>query len=181
MGSFPVNGMKEVEAKILEVDRNRVVQTLVRLGARKVFDGEIETFFLDFKDGSIVKANDLLRLRREAGRTQLTYKKVQVTEAAKVAQEFSVEVSDLAKTKQILELLGLAVTESMEKHRLSYTLDQARFDIDTYHGNYAYLPEFLEIEAQTAPTIHKYAELLGFDSKDCLPWSTQDLINHYQK
>jgi adenylate cyclase class 2 len=171
--------MKEVEAKILEVDKNQIEETLARLGAKKVFDGEIETFFFDFKEGTIVKAKNLLRLRREENKIELTYKTVHQTQNAKVAEEYTVEVSDLETMKNILEFLGLSVTESMRKHRVSYTLDKARFDMDRYEGKYSYIPEFLEIEAESAESIHKYAGLLGFSSKDCLPWSTQDLINYY--
>ena len=55
--------MKEIEVKILGIDRRKVEQTLTGLGAEKVFDGEIQTFFFDFKDGRIIKAKDVLRLR----------------------------------------------------------------------------------------------------------------------
>ena len=53
----------------------------------------------------------------------------------------------------------------MEKHRVSYRLDKLRFDIDRYFGSYAYIPEFMEIEAENVDLIHKYAALLGFKAK----------------
>ena len=67
----------------------------------------------------------------------------------------------------------------MRKHRVSYILDGARFDFDCYSGSYGYIPEFLEIEAKNIDLIYKYALLLGFKEKDCLPWSTTELIKHY--
>ncbi len=67
----------------------------------------------------------------------------------------------------------------MKKHRVSYTLEHARFDIDRYFGKYGYIPEFMEIEAENTGLIHKYAGLLGFKTEDCLPWSTTELIQHY--
>jgi hypothetical protein len=67
----------------------------------------------------------------------------------------------------------------MQKHRVSYTLEGARFDFDHYSGNYGFIPEFLEIEAENIDSIYKYAVLLGFKEKDCLPWSTTELIGHY--
>jgi adenylate cyclase, class 2 len=173
--------MQEIEAKILEVNTPNLTATLARLGAVKVFDGEVETFLLDFKDGSILKAQNLLRLRREEAKTELTFKKVRVSESAKIADEYSVQVSDLETTKKILQFLGLEVVESMQKHRTSYTLDNARFDIDRYRGKYSDIPEFLEIEAKNPKAILNYAKLLGFEAKDCLPWSTKDLIEHYSK
>ena len=81
--------------------------------------------------------------------------------------------------KKILENLGLDETESMEKHRVSYTLQNVRFDIDRYLDQYEYIPEFLEIEAENIDLIYEYAKLLGFKSEDCLPRSTSELTQHY--
>jgi predicted adenylyl cyclase CyaB len=171
--------MKEIEVKILEVNRKKTEETLTNLGAKKVFDDDIRTLFFDFKDGAIIKAKDVLRLRKEQDKTELTYKKVSANQTAKVAEEYSVKVSNMEIMKKILENLGLHIIESMQKHRVSYTLDHVRFDIDRYYGEYEYIPEFMEIEAENIDLIHKYAELLGFKDKDCLPWSTEDLIRHY--
>lgn len=123
----------------------------------------------------------MLRLRKEEDKVELTYKKVRFTKAAKNAEEYSVEVSNLKTMKRILENLSLSVTESMQKHRISYTLDKARFDIDRYLGDYEYIPEFMEIEAETPGLIFKYAERLGFKKENCLPWSTTELIQYYSR
>jgi predicted adenylyl cyclase CyaB len=172
--------MKELEVKILEVNRIKIEETLTSLGAKKVFDGDIQTLLFDFKDGTIINAKNVLRLRKEQDKTELTYKKVHITETAKLAEEYSVEVSNLETMKKILENIGLFVIENMQKHRVSYTLlDHTRFDIDCYAGDYGYIPEFMEIEAENTDLIHKYAALLGFKAKDCLLWSTDELIRHY--
>jgi predicted adenylyl cyclase CyaB len=173
--------MKETEVKILEIDKKKIEQTLKEKGAEKVFDGEIQTLFFDFRDGRIVKAKDVLRLRREEEKIELTYKKVRFTQTTKIAEEYSVEVSNLETMRKILENLGLSITESMEKHRVSYTLDHVRFDIDRYFGSYDFIPEFMEIEAENTASIHKYAALLGFKKEECLPWSTVELIQHYSR
>ena len=102
-----------------------------------------------------------------------------MTQTAKLAEEYSVEVSNLETMKKILENIGLKVTECMQKHRVSYTLDHTRFDIDRYVGNYGYIPEFMEIEGENVDLIHRHAGLLGFKAEDCLPWSTNELIQHY--
>ena len=68
----------------------------------------------------------------EQAKPELTYKKVHVTQTAKTAEEYTVEVSSLETMKKILENLGLSVTESMQKHRVSYKLGHVRFDIDRY-------------------------------------------------
>jgi predicted adenylyl cyclase CyaB len=173
--------MKETEVKILEINRKKIEQMLIIQGAEKVFDGDIQTLFFDFKDGRIVKAKDVLRLRKEEDKIELTYKKVRFTQTTKTAEEFSVEVSNLEAARKILENLGLSVRESMEKHRVSYALDHVRFDIDHYFGTYDFIPEFMEIEAENTGSIYKYAALLGFKKDDCLPWSTVELIQHYSR
>ena len=171
--------MKETEVKILEVNRQKIERTLRSLDAKKVFDGEVETLFFDFQDGSIIKQKNVLRLRKEKDKIELTYKKVHITKTVKTAEEYSVEVSSIETVEKILKNLGLKVIERTRKHRISYILDNARFDFDCYSGNYDYIPEFLEIEAKNTDSLYKYAELLGFKANDCLPWSTTDLIKHY--
>ena len=173
--------MEEIEVKILEVNRTAIEKTLEKLDAEKVFDGEVETLLFDFSDGIIIKQKNVLRLRKMQDKTELTFKKIQITETAKTAEEYSVEVSNLETMEKILEKLGLSIIDRTRKRRVSYTLDDARFDFDCYLGNYNYIPEFLEIEAKNTDLIHKYAALLGFKAEDCLPWSTADLIKQYSK
>lgn len=173
--------MKEVEVKILEVNVKNIEESLGKLGAKKVFDGKIQTLFFDFKDSKIIKAKDVLRLRKEEDKVELTYKKVRFDEASKSAEEYSVEVSNLEMAQKILGYLELEIIDDMSKHRVSYKLDSARFDIDRYLDKYDFIPEFLEIEAENAADIHKYAKLLGYKASDCLPWSTKELIEHYSK
>ena len=126
--------MKELEVKILEVNRLKIEEILISLGAKKVFDGEIQTLLFDFKDGSIIKAKNVLRLRKEQDKIELTFKKVHITETAKLAEEYTVEVSNLETMKKILENIGLSIIENMTKHRVSYKIDNTRFDIDHYTG-----------------------------------------------
>jgi hypothetical protein len=70
------------------------------------------------------------------------------------------------------------VTQSMDKHRTSYKTGDARFDIDTYKDDFSFIPPFMEIEASEA-AIEKYAKQLGYEKKQCLPWSTDELVAHY--
>jgi len=170
--------MEEIEVKILEVNRQKITNTLTSLKAERIFNGEISTLILDYTDGSISKRKDVLRLRIMQSKTELTYKKVKATQVAKEAEELSVEVSDLDAMRGILQNMGLSVTEQMQKHRVSYKLGSVRFDIDRYLGDYSFIPEFLEIEGDLT-SIYRYAVLLGFKTKDCLPWSTNEVIKYY--
>jgi adenylate cyclase class 2 len=173
--------MKEIEVKILNVNRSKIIESLSRLRAEKIFDGRIETLFFDFEDGRIAKAKNVMRLRKEEEKAVLTFKRILGNEAAKVAEEYEVEISNMENMKKILESLGLSICESMQKHRVSYKVEDLRFDLDKYEGEYDYIPELLEIEAKGIEVIHKYARYLGFSINDCLPWSTQEVVDYYSK
>ncbi|MCW3996143.1 MAG: class IV adenylate cyclase [Candidatus Bathyarchaeota archaeon] len=171
--------MREIEVKILNVNKHKIKETFAKLGAKQVFDGKIETLFFDFEDGSIAKRNSVLRVRKEGNRATLTFKKVVHRHGAKVAEEHTVDISDFQQIKMILESVGLLISASMQKHRTSYQLNDVHFDIDTYQGKYSYISPFLEIEAKNAETIYKYANLLGYKAEDCLPWTIKELIDYY--
>jgi len=174
--------MEEIEVKILEIDRKKVEQKLISLGAQKVFDGEMQTYFFDKPDRSLREQRITLRVRTEGKKTMLTIKTLvenSVSSAAKRRNETEVEVSDFEKTRQLLEALGFLVDLEMKKRRISYQLSGVHFEIDRYLGEYDYIPEFLEIEAQDEKTIFKYVKLLGFTKEECKPWSWKELVEKY--
>jgi adenylate cyclase, class 2 len=173
--------MKEIEVKVLNVNKQKIEETLTQLGAKQTFDDEIITYFFDFQNSGIVNAKNVLRLRKEGKQSVLTFKNILSKQSAKVAEEYEVKVSNLPKMQKILELIGLSVTESIQKHRTSYKLNEVQFDIDTLKKECAYIPTYLEIEAKNIKAIHKYAKILGYRIEDCLPWTTNELIKFYSK
>ena len=174
--------MKEVEVKILEIDRQKVEAKLRMLEAMKTLDDDVETLFFDFTDNSIAKAKNLLRLRSIGNETELTFKKFVESDSAKVRVEYNVSVSDFEAANSILQSLGLVPTLRMKKHRISYLVkNSVEVDIDKYTGQYAHIPALVEIEGPDIPTIHSQAKLLGFEPEQCKSWTTFDLIDHYRK
>jgi predicted adenylyl cyclase CyaB len=172
--------MKEIEIKIIQIDRKKVEDNLATLGAAKTFDGDVETWFFDFQDDSITRARNLLRLRRIGDKTDLTFKKFVESESAKVRDEYEVSISDFEPMRLILESVGLFSTKRMEKHRTSYVLKSGvEVDIDKYAGEYSHIPELLEIEGKDVETVHLLAKLLGFHPEECRSWTTFDLIDYY--
>jgi predicted adenylyl cyclase CyaB len=174
--------MKEIEIKIIEIDRKKVEDNLATLGASKTFDGDVETRFFDFRDNTITRARNLLRLRRIGDKTDLTFKKFVESQSAKVRDEYEVSVSDFETTRLILESLGLISTWRMEKHRTSYVLSGGvHVDIDKYSGDFSHIPELIEIEGGDISTIRAHAKLLGFGPDDCRSWTTFDLVDYYSR
>lgn len=173
--------MREIEVKILEIDRKNIERKLVSLGAKKTFEGEITAILLDFDGDTIKKAKDVLRLRKIGKKSYLTFKKYVKSRKAKIRKEFEVEVSDFGETKSILECLRLSPKLSMRKRRISYELDGLHFEIDRYYDEFGFVPEFLEIESNNLKKLYKYVALLGFKKSDCKPWTIMELAEHYSK
>jgi predicted adenylyl cyclase CyaB len=172
--------MKEVEVKIVGIDPERVEASLNSLGASKIFEGDVETVFFDLPDKSLTAGKNLLRLRRIGDETTLTLKKFVQNGAAKVSDEYEVNVSKVETMRLILESLGLLPILRMVKHRISYALQSGvRVDLDKYRGEFSHIPDLIEIEGQDIETVRSHVKLLGFNPEDCNSWSTFDLVDYY--
>jgi len=174
--------LREVEVKIIDIDREKVVASLSTLGATQTFDGDQVTVFFDYPGNLIATAKNLLRLRKTGDKTQLTFKKFIESTSLKIRDEYEVSVSDFESMRLILESLGLSPTKRMEKHRTSYTLNSGvEVDIDKYAKEYSHIPELLEIEGEDVETVQLHAKLLGFRPEECRSWTTFDLIDYYSR
>jgi predicted adenylyl cyclase CyaB len=172
--------LKEVEVKILGIDRETVEATLKSLGATKTFEGDEETVFFDFPDNSVTRGENLIRLRKIGDKAVLTFKKFVKNDAAKVRDEYEVSVSDFDSMRLILESLGLSEFRRMEKHRISYALKSGvKADLDKYVGAFSYIPDLMELEGEDVATVRSHIRLLGFQPEDGKPWTTFELIDHY--
>lgn len=174
--------MKEIEVKIIGINKSQITKLLKKMGAKESFDGVIEGVFLDYTNKKLHKNNELLRLRTAKNKAFLTYKGKLKKGKVKSCEEKEIEVSDFEKTKDLLLSIGFIVQkETMAKHRTSYTLGKTHFEIETSIGKYSFIPPFMEIESTSEKTIYKYAKNLGFKKEDCLNWTGKDVINYYKK
>ena len=171
--------MKEIEIKILGIDRKAVEERLVSLGAKKVFDDEIHALYYDFTNTALKDSGCALRLRLEGTKSVLSLKKFVESKEAKIREEHEIEVSDFNTMKYLLESLGLNAWLELKKRRTSYEFRGAHFEIDQYHDAYNYIPQFLEIEGHDIETIYACAELLGFRASDCKPWDILQVAAYY--
>ncbi|MEO0107730.1 MAG: class IV adenylate cyclase [candidate division WOR-3 bacterium] len=170
---------KEIEVKILEVERGRLEGILLSLGAKKVFDSEMTALFFAPRAGSAVQPSGVLRLRQEADQAFLVLKQPATYQGAKIREELQVQVSDFFTARQILESLGFQATAQVRKHRVQYDLGCVSFAFDQYLDDLAHIPEFLEIEGPSLGLVLRHAALLGYKPDSCLPWGMAHLIAHY--
>lgn len=171
--------MYETEIKILEIDREKVEEKLLSLGARKTFDDKIHAVYYNDNRNEIQRNQGTLRLRKEGSRSVFTFKTRVENRDAKVREEKEVSVSDFDTMKSILESIGFSPWLEMTKHRTTYEVAGVHFEFDKYLDEYGYIPEFLEIEARDVGTVLKYAELLGFAREDCKPWDAIEVARYY--
>jgi predicted adenylyl cyclase CyaB len=168
--------MTEVEVKILEIDVAATEQKLRELGATKVFEGDIRASLFDFPDNRLDLVQSFVRIRTKGDTVELVVKKRIPSEISKSYEELEVVVSDYGVAQQILEHIGLVETvHGRKKHRISYTLENAHFEIDAFDD----MPAFLEIEVTDSDHLAKWVELLGFRMEDAKPWSGRDVYEHY--
>ena len=172
--------MDEIEVKILDINRKKVEERLVSLGAEKVFDGLIHGYFYDSPDSRVRRNKDTFRLRMVGDKSFITLKKFVSDEGAKIRREYEVEVSDFDSAKSIIEGLGFSAWMEMRKRRTSYVLGDVHFELDKHIDQYSFVPEFLEIESKDVGTLYKYVGLLGYGKEDCRPWTIVEVARHYR-
>ncbi len=169
--------MREIEVKVLNIDRKAIEKKLCAMGAKKVFSGEVHALFFDERK-TLRSRRQTLRLRLMGNESYLTFKGFIPGTRTKVRDEHEVKVADFQKTRKILEGLGYSVWLEMKKHRTSYTLGKVHVEFDKYHDHFSFVPEFLEIEGPTEREIFRMVRTLGFDKKDCKPWTILDVVKH---
>jgi predicted adenylyl cyclase CyaB len=172
--------VNEVEVKIIDIDRTAVESRLRELGAKRGADESLAAVFFDFPDRRLKGAGHLLRLRREGRRSVLTFKRRIGEEGAKVREETEIEVSDFEACTKVLSALGLEQVSRVEKQRTSYRLGDASIALDRHTGELCFIPEFLEIEADSVDGIRAIAAALGFGPDRLLPWGLPQVIEHYR-
>lgn len=168
--------MQEIEVKILEIDKDAVIKSLLALGAKLVFAGKLQSSFYDFPDNRLQQQKGTLRLRDAGSFSLLTYKQKIPNTEVKIRQEYETTLSDPAVVNKIFKEIGLVVTRTSVKHRESYALRDLHFEFDTLEG----IPTYLEIEATTTEKLRDAVHQLGFSIKDTKPWTEKDVVEHYK-
>jgi predicted adenylyl cyclase CyaB len=169
--------MLEVEVKVLEMDRSAFEKAIHALGAKKIFDGELDYSIFDTPERALYKKGDVLRLRTEHGKTIMTYKRKVSTKGAKQMEESSVIVHNPEDARGAIMLSGLEEVAHWKKHRTSYKLGEYRFDFDKIAG----IPEYLEIEAKNKRELQKMLVTLKIKKSKVKTWNEFEVREYYGK
>jgi len=171
--------MEEIEVKILDINVSDIILKLEKLGAKKVFDGELYALYFDDENDTLKKNHEVLRLRKEGNIAVLCKKKIISKKEAKIAHEEE-EIVDFDTKYNELIAQGYTPKFTLKKHRESYKLKDTKIEIDTFKGKYSFVPPFLEVEAPNMNKLEKTVKKLGYTMKQTKPWSGKDVIKHYQ-
>ena len=145
----------EIEERILEIDKDKIIKKLEELGATKAGEWFYKRYTYDFTPK---RENQWLRLRTNGVETTLTYKNVETRELDGT-KEFEIEVSDFEETNKMLEVLGYKYKNYQETKRIRYYLNDVEVDIDTW----PLIPTYLEIEGKSEEEVYKTLDILGID------------------
>jgi adenylate cyclase class 2 len=128
--------------------------------------------------------NKWIRLRESGGKITIALKQIfNRKNVGGVRQhsiddvkEIEIEISDLERGKQLLEELGYFHKNYQEKRRISYALtNNVKVDIDFW----AYIPPYLEIEAETEELVYEALFSLGFSKDAAKILNTDDVYTFY--
>ncbi len=132
----------EIEKKyrLNVVQKQELLQALEEIGA--TFEGEDFEENILFSNGEMIERKAVLRVRKTADKTILTYKqRVQNEFAVKQNTEYETEVADFGEIVNIIESLGFRRALVYEKRRKTWKFRQVEIVVDE-------LPfgDFMEIE-----------------------------------
>jgi len=169
--------MKEIEIKILDVNKAELEKKLLGLGAKLVGKYELESIVFDTPNKDLNSKKELLRLRKKNAISTLTHKSSVKEDKTRTCEETEVEVGDFEKTKALLIGLGFICSSTKPKKRTTYKLNNSLIEIDEYKE----IPTFFEVESPNEKELEEIVKLLGYSMKDTKTWTGWKVFNHYGK
>jgi len=174
--------MLEKEIKILEINEEKLKKDLEELWAKKTFEWIIHDVYYDFPDWEELKMEKnkrMFRIRTKWEEHIYTIKrkrkKMWEQEWAIIKDEHETPITNIESFSKVLEKYGMTKTREKKKHRISYALAWAEFDIDTYEE----IPTFLEIEESSRENINFWMRKLNLENHDILLWGSRKIFKHY--
>ena len=175
--------MLEKEIKILDINLDEVCKKIEDLWGKRTFDGVIHDVYYDFPDdGKKHKMEDNKRMFRVRKKWEIHLytiknkrKDVEEVENVVAKDEHEMEITDVESFTEVLERYWMIKTREKMKHRISYQLAWAEFDIDKYEG----IPTILEIEEDSDKSIEFWVKRLELEDYEQLLWWSRKLFKHY--
>ena len=120
---------KEIEVKVLNIDKIETIKKLVRLNAPQIKKEFQVNYMFDYPDGRFFSKGGYVRIRRvknllsQEEKNIVTFKELISREKFKISKEIEFTSSEFEATKNFLEALGLQLFRVDEKFRESFSLE----------------------------------------------------------
>ena len=152
---------KEIEVRFLEIDKDKLITKLNKLGAVDKGEKMLEETIIYDADETWSAKDRFIRIRKDGEKTKLTYKQHgDPIPGSSTEIEFSID--DAKKAEQFLHEIGFFAYRRQQKKRHSFELKGVIIDIDTWPR----VPAYVELEGVSKEALKEAAESLGFDWKD---------------
>lgn len=161
---------KEFEAKILNVEPEKIRATLAEAGAEHVADRFQRRYVFNIPD----RPDAWVRLRDTGSEVTLCVKEIH-SDAIDGVTETETTVGDFDTTNSLLEKLGYRPKAYQENRRSSWTLDGAAIEID----HWPLIPPYVEIEGRSAEHVHATALALGLPPDELTSENTTKVYRRY--
>ena len=161
----------EYEVRVLEIDKDKMIEILESLGAKKIGEWHQRRYVYDIipKD-----ENSWIRLRTNGIKTTLTFKTIK-SKTIDGTKEIEVNVSSFEETNLLLEQMGHYNRGFQENKRIQYILDDVEVDIDTWPK----IPTYLEIEGKDEESVNAIINKLNIDKSKLSTLDVQSLYEYY--
>lgn len=163
----------EYEGRILEINKDELIEKLENLGAKKEGDFFQKRYVYDFNP---IKKGKWIRLRTNGKQTTLTIKSVEELTISGT-KEIEITVDDFDKTNMILNELGYNYRSYQENKRTRYILNEVEIDIDSW----PMIPTYVEVEGKNEDEVIKTIKLLGYSKEDICTLDVQSIYEYYNK
>jgi len=145
----------EIEVKFLDIDVAELRQRLKQHGAQLVQpERTLRRRNFDF---SQTRHDAWVRVRDEANKITITYKKTQDT-TVHGTHEINLEVDNFEAACEFMNAIGLKEKSEKETRRESWLLDEVQIEIDTW----PWIPSFVELEGNSVDDLRHVAQKLDF-------------------
>ena len=148
----------EFEIRVLNVDVDKVMHTLEEMGAKKIGDYFQKRYVYNIIPD---ETDRFVRVRDNGEKVTITYKDKRIRTISGT-KELEMEVSDFDKANELLHILGYNNGHYVENKRITYELEDAEFDFDTYPN----IPTYMEIEGKDEETVKKYIKILELENNE---------------
>ncbi len=157
----------EIEERVLEIDVDKIIERLEKVGAAKIGQWHQKRYVYDFNPK---RKSEWIRLRDTGDEITLTYKNIE-NNNIDGTKELEIEVSNFEETNQLLNILGYNPKAYQENKRIRYMLNNVEIDIDSW----PLIPPFLELEGNSIEEIKIVEQVLELNAEKITTLNCQDI------